>query len=557
MTISSILADTGALPGDSATFTFSFSPIVIFAASEIRVYHVVTATGVETLVAEGTGATNYSLNAPTTYPGTGSITYPADEGTPIPSTEAMLVKRVQIKEQPVNLVARGGYVPKTVEQLFDRMVAHIIDLQEQITRCIRIPITDETKTAGMELTPGALRTASHYLKVNSAGTGFDTAALSSGSDGTASDDTPAAVNLSSGASGSGADFSRSDHAHLLPTTVPTLAGENVYTETQVWKKGSDITSGAAITIPAGNLFDVTGVTAITSIVTVGIGTVARLHFDGALIFTHHSTNLVCPGGESIVTHAGMEIEVHEYASADWRVTKVTPYTPSRYLEAVDPGQKVTFFDDFIGVISPAMDSTSTGGTTAAISAGQGGRVTIISNNTVTSNAADVSLFTLDTLDWLPTSGGLTLTARLKVSSIATVAFFVGFTDAVATGNIEMPLHKDSAADTISGDAANVCGVGFDTQGTTDEFWQGGTKAGTGDTAATHSGTAPVNDTYVNIRVEVSTAGALECFINDTSIGTTANAIVASTPVTPVIAVLNRTTSARTLTIDYWHVQASR
>lgn len=130
-------------------------------------------------------------------------------------------------------------------------------------------------------------------------------------------------------------FDLSVHTGSLPQAqvtnlVSDLAGKvgvsdkNVFTKTQVWSKGADVASAAALTLgDDGNYFDVTGTTAITSIATVGVGTVIKLHFDGALTLTHHSTDLVLPGGANRIVSAGDEVELIEYATGDWRLTKHT------------------------------------------------------------------------------------------------------------------------------------------------------------------------------------------------------------------------------------------
>ena len=89
-----------------------------------------------------------------------------------------------------------------------------------------------------------------------------------------------------------------------------------------WNKGADIASAAALALGIdGNYFDVTGAVAITSIGTTSfIGTVIKLHFDGALTLTHHATDLILPGAADITTAAGDEAEFIEYASGDWRCT---------------------------------------------------------------------------------------------------------------------------------------------------------------------------------------------------------------------------------------------
>ena len=87
-----------------------------------------------------------------------------------------------------------------------------------------------------------------------------------------------------------------------------------------WAKGADLASANALALGTdGDYFDITGTTAITSIGTVGIGTVIKLHFDGALTLTHNATDLVLPLGQDITTYAGLELELIEYASADWRL----------------------------------------------------------------------------------------------------------------------------------------------------------------------------------------------------------------------------------------------
>uniref|UniRef100_A0A6M3M9P2 Putative structural protein n=1 Tax=viral metagenome TaxID=1070528 RepID=A0A6M3M9P2_9ZZZZ len=89
-------------------------------------------------------------------------------------------------------------------------------------------------------------------------------------------------------------------------------------------KGSDVASANALVLGKdGNYFDITGTTAITSIGTLGIGTMVCLHFDGILTFTHHATDLILPSGANITTAAGDEAILIEYASGDWRCISYT------------------------------------------------------------------------------------------------------------------------------------------------------------------------------------------------------------------------------------------
>jgi len=106
----------------------------------------------------------------------------------------------------------------------------------------------------------------------------------------------------------------------------------------VQTKGSDIASATALTLGKdGNFFDVTGTTAITSIGTQGIGSHITLHFDGALTFTHHATDLILPGAANITTAAGDIATLYEYASGDWRCVSYTKATGAAVVVAADTG----------------------------------------------------------------------------------------------------------------------------------------------------------------------------------------------------------------------------
>lgn len=87
----------------------------------------------------------------------------------------------------------------------------------------------------------------------------------------------------------------------------------------IGSKGADVSS-ATSPLPVltdGNFFDVTGTSAITEIATLGVGSVIFLQFDGASSLTHHSTNLILPGGTNITNAAGDVACFIEYAAGDW------------------------------------------------------------------------------------------------------------------------------------------------------------------------------------------------------------------------------------------------
>jgi len=111
-------------------------------------------------------------------------------------------------------------------------------------------------------------------------------------------------------------------------------------------KGADVASASTLTLGTdGNYFDITGTTAITSIATLGVGTVVCLHFDAALTLTHHATDLVLPGGANITTAANDEAEFVEYATGDWRCTRYQKANGAAVSSALtSPG--------YIGGVSP-------------------------------------------------------------------------------------------------------------------------------------------------------------------------------------------------------------
>ncbi len=125
--------------GNSSATVFSFSPMVINKAADLVV--TLETAGVESTLVEGSGSTNYSIDI-TTFPATGSITYPADAVTPIDSTNTLTMKRVLTLEQDTDLENQGGYFPDVQEDTFDRMVMIDLQQQEETDRTLKGPVSD-------------------------------------------------------------------------------------------------------------------------------------------------------------------------------------------------------------------------------------------------------------------------------------------------------------------------------------------------------------------------------------------------------------------------------
>ena len=229
----------------------------------------------------------------------------------------------------------------------------------------------------------------------------------------------------------------------------------------------------------------------------------------------------------------------------------------------------TVFDDFHGIWNANVAATEqirlwlstkgSGGNTAVattVANSVNGEVTLTSSTADGATSANASNITGSNLGYKANKGGLAMEARLKIDDIVEAYVFVGFTDVLGS-TVEHPIDFTDASNTLISDATNACGIVFSGDATTQQWCHGGVKAGT-DTTAAFSGTAPVNDTYVVLRVEVSAAGAVQGFINGTAIGAAvANAVTITTALTPAVVVSSTAAAATVMTLDYIWVQQNR
>lgn len=239
--------------------------------------------------------------------------------------------------------------------------------------------------------------------------------------------------------------------------------------------------------------------------------------------------------------------------------------PAAELQTTDPSQKFRLFEDFygtwaIGDAGPADTwSTTAGGGTGnqvatTVAGSINGTVTLKSASDDGAITANASALTTINLGYKANQGGLVLEARLKLSDVSEAYLFVGFTDTIST-TLECPIFL-VAAD-IDSDATDACGVGYDVDGTTKQFFHGGVKNGT-DTVPAYSGGAPTDDTYFTVRVEVSATGGVRGYINGTAIGAeVANAVTATTALCGAIFVANRSANQVVATIDYIDIIQTR
>lgn len=198
--------------GNGVATLFSFSPMVIYVSSDMTVTHVAT-DGTETLLTEGAGASNYAVVV-SQYPGAGSITYPADEVTPMPSGESIVMKPVYPLEQATNLENQGGYHPDIQETQFDKLLRIAKQQVEVINRAFKLPISVPSGVSGELPVPSALK----LFRWNSAADALENIDAAATGLGTASNADP--LKLGTKVPGSDIDFSRADHVH--PPEAPYI-----------------------------------------------------------------------------------------------------------------------------------------------------------------------------------------------------------------------------------------------------------------------------------------------------------------------------------------------
>lgn len=255
-----------------------------------------------------------------------------------------------------------------------------------------------------------------------------------------------------------------------------------------------------------------------------------------------------PAGDVNVTEDG-PIEL-VWDGTDWRL--VGPPSFSRT-------SKVVYSTDFLfGATADELPLLATAGSgtgnAVAVSAGQHGRFSITTASNDTTHAGNGSGLSLDALNWRADTGGMMVETRVQLDAVTGVQLFVGFTDTVSS-TVEAPIFMNAAD--IDSDASNAAGIMFDTDATTD-VWTCGGVATDVDTAPVLSASAPSAATYYTLRVEISEAGSVRCFVDGVAVGAaTASAITPSTAVVPIIFAQNRAAAARVALVDYLYVEATR
>jgi len=156
--------------GQEFVFTFEY-----FNTSEVVATTRVTATGAEAVLTE---TTDYTITTTGSNPYTGGTLTLVGS---LAATSTLTVSRSTPQLQETDLVTSGALAAETLEDQYDKLVMQIQDLQEQIDRSLRIPITDgSTVEAACEL-DDAIQRASCYLTFDANGLPTATATAITGS----------------------------------------------------------------------------------------------------------------------------------------------------------------------------------------------------------------------------------------------------------------------------------------------------------------------------------------------------------------------------------------
>lgn len=159
--------------GDGSTVDFPFT-FEVFSTDEVVVTLRTVATGAEEVLTE---TTDYSVTLTGSGPATGGTVTTVSTYT---SAYTITISRSADQTQETDLQTGGALAGEDLEDAYDKLAMQIQDLQEQVSRCLRVPITDgSTVEAGTELA-NSIDRASSYLTFDASGVPSATAATISG-----------------------------------------------------------------------------------------------------------------------------------------------------------------------------------------------------------------------------------------------------------------------------------------------------------------------------------------------------------------------------------------
>jgi len=273
--------------GDDATTAFACT-FVFWDDSDVKVIHR-DSSGTETDYVQGT---NYTITGGSGS--TGTVTTKA--GFTLATGETLVLKSDRADTQTVTLPAGGAFPSSNVETALDQMTRMIQQRAEEVDR--KVGFSETSSNSDVDL-PDLV--ADELWQVNSAGTALESKSFATLS----SSELTTPVSLALG--GTATDLSSPTAKDILriDSAGTGMEGRSLSeTVADLFVKGADIASADPLVVGTdGHFFDVTGTTGFASM-TVAAGRLFMVQFDGALVLTHHATNLDLPGEANITTAAG-------------------------------------------------------------------------------------------------------------------------------------------------------------------------------------------------------------------------------------------------------------
>jgi hypothetical protein len=148
--------------GNGSTTSFAYDFRIDQEGDEEVIY--TDASGTETTLTRGTGASNYTISGTGEDSG-GTVTYP-NSGSPIASGTTLTIKRNLPVTQGLPLSNQGAMFPSSVETVLDRLTMIVQAVNGLLNRTLRAPVTDDDEI--LEI-PNATSRASKILAFDADG----------------------------------------------------------------------------------------------------------------------------------------------------------------------------------------------------------------------------------------------------------------------------------------------------------------------------------------------------------------------------------------------------
>lgn len=217
-------------------------------------------------------------------------------------------------------------------------------------------------------------------------------------------------------------------------------------------------------------------------------------------------------------------------------------------------------DNFVGGTLSSQWATQVGSdaqcvAAAHLSTGKSGIVRLTAGDDATGTmAVNGSLMYGTGRNWYANAGGLVFEAKVLMSSVSSVAAFIGLSD--QNSALEMPIDYTGA--TLVTTATDAVGFVFDTAGgdSSSQIHMAGVANDVDATAQTHKAGLSIS-VWRTLRIEIDTSGNAVFRVDGVQAGKVmAGAVTPTVALAPTFAIFSRTTATKSLDVDWVVVQAN-